>query len=138
MFDLPDLPMSLPAVALLVRGKLFLLEDNVDAAQVALRQAWEIAAAVSFMPTPVLYAWRLYLGENPSEEDRLSLYHSDGVHTSMKGAYLAACTIYAAITDSSPVGLAFDMSSLAWVDCTGELSTQDARELQEAAWKAVQ
>lgn len=344
VFDLPDLPTSLRAVALLVRGKLFLLEDNVDAAQIALRQAREIAAAVSFMPTPVLYAggptgrgamlqagsdraeielllgvldarkgdgaglrrvleipdvgepqahearlqlrlrkldpdaapsfavlfigsshtqvrnvpqiveqlansaptdrpgvltgsalfgghtpqrlwdlgdgpgtprrmitqepwdflviegpftrdyterlvvlaraknirpvlyeapvgakspyleefarsrreslamaeefgmilapvshaWRLYLGENPSDEDRLSLYHPDGVHTSVKGAYLAACTIYAAITGSSPLGLAHDMASLAWVDSTGELSPQDARALQEAAWKAVQ
>ncbi len=101
------------------------------------RESLAMATELGMILAPVSHAWRLHLGDAPSEEERLSLYHPDGVHTSATGAYLAACTIYAAITGCSPVGLAHDMASLAWTDGTGELLAQDARVLQEAAWRAV-
>lgn len=85
---------------------------------------------------PAAYAWMLYLGPEPSTADRLALYHADGVHTGVKGAYLVACTIYATLTGCSPVGLAHDMPSLAWTDGTGELTDDEALALQTSAWNA--
>jgi len=55
-------------------------------------------------------------------------FHADWIHPSEKGFYLEAYCIYAAITGYSPVGLAHPK----------RMSEEDAKALQEAAWKAVQ
>jgi hypothetical protein len=58
----------------------------------------------------------------------LNLYADDKRHPSVAGTYLAACTIYAALLQKSPVGL----SSRATLD------RQTARFLQTVAWETVQ
>lgn len=96
-----------------------------------------LAKKLNVSLAPAAYAWMLCLGPNPSDKDRLELYHPDGVHTAKKGAYMVACCVYSAITGCSPVGLARDIASLAWTDCTGELTEEEASKLQKAAWEAV-
>ncbi|MEI6166397.1 MAG: hypothetical protein WCS52_04315 [bacterium] len=74
---------------------------------------------------PGAYAELQIVGTNPSDQ-ALSEFHSDKLHASEKGAYLMACCLYAALTDSSPEGL-FAPTDL----------KKDAVELlQQAAWKS--
>jgi len=50
------------------------------------------------------------------------LYVTDGSHPSIRGSYLAACTIFATLTGTSPVGLASGPTEL---DATERLSLQE-------------
>jgi len=59
-----------------------------------------------------------------AKDPKLDLHHTDRAHPNVKGYYLNACVIYAAMTDASSVGL--DPFSL---------SKEDARFLQEIAWE---
>jgi hypothetical protein len=59
-----------------------------------------------------------------AKDPKLDLHHADRAHPNVKGYYLNACVIYAALTDTSPVGLA-----------PFSLSKEDARFLQEIAWE---
>ena len=102
------------------------------------KQSLAIQEQLKMSIAPASYAWMLYLGANPSTEERLALYHSDGVHTAKKGAYMVACTIYSTLTGFSPVGLSHDMASLAWIDCTDELTEEESLALQKASWQAFQ
>ncbi|MEY4882224.1 MAG: hypothetical protein RIS34_78, partial [Pseudomonadota bacterium] len=58
----------------------------------------------------------------------IGLYQQDKRHPSMRGTYLAACTVYAATTRMSPVGLAY----------TAGIDPAIARFLQTIAWETVQ
>jgi hypothetical protein len=67
-----------------------------------------------------------YLAANPSA--KIGMFYDDWIHPSEKSIYLAAYCIYSAITGYSPVGLFHPKS----------IPDEDAKALQEAAWKAVQ
>lgn len=56
----------------------------------------------------------------------LQLYRGDGSHPSAKGAYLAACCFYAALTGSDPREVEFD----------GELPAEEAKYFRELGWKS--
>lgn len=50
-------------------------------------------------------AWLACWGDKPSPEQRLALYDRDKAHPGKKGSYVYACTVYAALTGYSPLGL---------------------------------
>ena len=73
--------------------------------------------------SPVGVAWKYVRDNHPN----INLYTGDGSHPSYAGSYLAACTFYASIFHSSPIGSIF----------TGSLSASDALLLQQAASLSV-
>ena len=75
---------------------------------------------------PGVKTWMNYLGPKPTP-DRFAFLYDDWIHASPKGAYITACSVYAALTGFSPVGLAHP-----------GLSEDEARPLQELAWEAFQ
>jgi hypothetical protein len=58
------------------------------------------------------------------KDPKLDLHHTDRAHPNLKGYYLNACVIYAALTDATPVGLE-----------TFGLPAADAQFLQGVAWE---
>ena len=62
------------------------------------------------------------------KQPELNLYAADKRHPSLAGTYLAACTVFAALTGRSPVGNSY----LAGID------EPTARLLQTVAWETVQ
>src|SRR5688500_6515281 len=70
--------------------------------QAALNYAY-ITAARAFhgLVAPVGEAWKSTREHHPS----LELFQNDGSHPSSAGSYLAACTLFAALFDGSPIGL---------------------------------
>lgn len=69
-----------------------------------LRSAYlRFADSVDGSVSPVGSAWR-YVREN---HPTIQLYAGDGSHPSYEGSYLAACTFYASLFRSSPVGSSF-------------------------------
>lgn len=108
----------------------------------AVRRVAEVTHA---LVAPAGPAWTLVREARPS----LELYYTDGSHPSPAGSYLAACTLYATLFHASPVGLPGKVSG-APVDLDteqlqpdkvavlAELGADDARALQEAAWRAVE
>jgi hypothetical protein len=86
---------------------------------------------------PVGEAWREALSARPG----LRLHQDDKSHPTVAGSYLAGCVFYAAITGQSPLGLPGRIEIIrTGKDGTPlyDLSPQDARFLQEIAWKTVQ
>lgn len=77
-------------------------------------------------------AWIKYLGAKPTDDRRLSLYHSDHNHAGERGAYMLACCLYSALTGLSPVGLTHLIAHFA----PDMITPEDARAYQEAAWAA--
>jgi hypothetical protein len=75
-------------------------------------------------------AWLTYWGPEPTADERLALYDKDKAHPGKAGSYLYACTLYAALTGQTPVGLT------AGVQADGEETVPPpvARRMQEAAW----
>jgi hypothetical protein len=63
-----------------------------------------------------------------SKQPELNLYVADKRHPTLAGTYLAACTVFAALTGRSPVGNSY----LAGID------EPTARFLQTVAWETVQ
>ena len=59
------------------------------------------AAASGAVLLPAGQAWRAAWRRNP----KLKLYGPDGFHPSATGTYLAALTVFAGLTSTSPVGL---------------------------------
>jgi hypothetical protein len=57
----------------------------------------------------------------------IELWQADKCHATVKGTYLAACTFFAALFETTPVGLSY----------TAGLDSADARFLQLAAERAV-
>ncbi len=75
---------------------------------------------------PVVLAQMYYVAANPAA--KIGMFYDDWIHPSEKSIYLAAYCIYSTITGYSPVGLFHPKN----------ISDEDAKALQEAAWKAVQ
>ncbi len=83
-----------------------------------------VSAGHSADIVPVGLAWkRIYEqvkggGAEPTEGDTLftRLYAGDGSHPSAHGTYLTACTMYAALTNQSPVGITWAPAGLPAVD----------------------
>ena len=73
---------------------------------------------------PAGLAFARAIGKQPE----LNLYAPDKRHPSLAGTYLAACTVFAALTGRSPVGNSY----LAGIDAP------TARFLQTVAWETVQ
>jgi hypothetical protein len=85
-----------------------------------------LVKAVQAPLAPVVLAQMHYLEATPAEQ--IGTFYADWIHPSEKGSYLAAYCLYSTITGYSPVGLTHPES----------ISKEDAKALQEAAWKAVQ
>jgi len=62
-----------------------------------LEMAHELGCRIAGGGMAWLKAWQ--------EDPKLDLHHTDRAHPNVKGYYLNACVIYAALTDASPVGL---------------------------------
>lgn len=95
----------------------FHMQDSVSAAYRM------IAAELGARLSPVGEAWAVARLRDPLIE----LWQADKCHATVKGTYLAACTFYAALFESSPVGLSYFAG----------LDTAEARFLQLAAERAV-
>mgnify|MGYP001157293350 FL=1 len=59
----------------------------------------------------------------------IKLHQNDGTHPNLKGTYLAACTVFASIYGTSPIGLKYDYY--------GAIDEEDKMLLQEIADKAT-
>jgi Tfp pilus assembly protein PilF len=84
-----------------------------------------LAKTVQSPMAPVVLAQMHYLEATPNA--KIGIFYDDWIHPSEKSIYLTAYCIYSAITGYSPVGLLHPKS----------ISDEDAKALQEAAWKAV-
>lgn len=82
-------------------------------------------ALVDGMVSPAGLAWAGVRRAMPG----LDLYEDDGSHPNLAGTYLLACTMYAAITGESPVGIDYC--------CDPALAPEEKLVLQEEAWEAV-
>ena len=63
----------------------------------------DIANELDAMVAPVGTAWQNAVTQDP----QLDLWHRDGLHSSEKGTYLAACVFYAVVYQQSPEGLTY-------------------------------
>ena len=63
----------------------------------------EIGNELGVVVAPVGVAWQDVIQQNP----QVNLWHTDGVHPSKEGSYLAACVFYAVIFQQSPEGLTY-------------------------------
>ncbi len=79
---------------------------------------------VGALVVPVGLAFERALKAQPD----LVLHHTDNMHPSMAGTYLAACVFYAALYGKSPVGNSY----------TAGLPRELADSLQKTAWDATQ
>jgi hypothetical protein len=79
-------------------------------------------------------AWLSYWGEGTTPEQRLALYDPDKAHPGKKGSYIYACTLYAALTGHSPVGLTHRIPK----QPEDTVSPAQAKQFQEAAWRVHQ
>lgn len=114
--------------------------------QAVLDRAYVSAArAANGLVIPVGRAWKGAREHHASIE----LFQPDGSHPSPAGTYLAACTFFAALFDSSPIGLPatvtgapIDRETSRPAPNTREtlaaLSASDAAALQREAWAAWQ
>ncbi len=103
----------------------------------ALAKGYFAAASKGKVPVaPVGYAW----DESLKTHKAIKLHASDGTHSAVNGAYLAACVFLMSLTGQSPVGLP---DSLYYVNAFGtrqRLPTprpEDAKKLQAIAEKTV-
>jgi ubiquinone/menaquinone biosynthesis C-methylase UbiE len=79
-------------------------------------------------------AWLSFWGDKSTAEQRLDLYDKDKAHPGKKGSYIYACSLYAALTGKSPVGL----TSLLPNQPAETISPMEAKQFQEAAWRMHQ
>jgi hypothetical protein len=84
-----------------------------------------VAGRLGVPVAPGLWAWKRLLGAAPGKAD-FDRFYSDALHATLRGAYVNACSVYAAVTGSSPVGLFHP----------DEIEEHEARGLQKAAWDA--
>jgi tetratricopeptide (TPR) repeat protein len=94
--------------------------DNYHQSSLAMSKAINapLAAAVP--------AWMKHLGQTKPTPEQLAELYDDGIHASATGAYISACSIYAAITGTSPVGLYYPK----------DIPEEKARAFQKYAWEA--
>ncbi len=95
-------------------------------------------AKVRVVPAGV--AWRDLV-----ERGRFARLDWDGLHPDAFGSYLVACTVYSTLYGKPAHGTPFDLRHLAAADEVSDdalreqrLTAEDARALQDAAWRAVQ
>lgn len=88
----------------------------------------KIADELDSLIAPVGLAWQRVLNQRPD----FLLYHRDGRHASVKGAYLTACVFYALIRQRSPVGLPDILPK-----SKGSLEPEDVAFLQQTAWEQI-
>lgn len=94
-------------------------ENNLDQVIATHRQA---AMETDSLLLPIALAY-----ENAyAKRNDIKLHHPDGSHPSLLGHYLAAYTIFAYLTNSSPVGLKYNYLN--------QLSDKDILFLQTIAW----
>ena len=103
------------------------------------------ARASGALVAPVGLAWRRVRHERPA----IDLFAPDGSHPSPSGTYLAACTFIAALLHRDPTGLPATVTGTP-VDLETEqiqagktavlaqLAPEEARALQQAAWRVWQ
>jgi len=102
----------------------------------------KIAKELGAILAPVGMVW-----DKVRSEDQIDLYFRDGAHPSAHGSYLAATTIFATLLEDSPVNLSGKISGKQLAS-TGEpslesqpltdISTVDAKVIQEASWAVVE
>ena len=83
----------------------------------------EIGKELNAEVAPIGLAWQKALQKHPN----LSLHDPDKSHPNQRGTYLAACVLYATLTERSPIGLS-----------TGglrEITNDQASFLQQIAWE---
>jgi hypothetical protein len=92
-----------------------------------LSQAYFHAGALTDgMVAPAGLAWEAVRVEHPEIE----LYDADGSHPSLRGTYLTACAMFAAVMGESPEGILYGNDPM--------MTGSERLILQEAAWQAVQ
>lgn len=109
-----------------------------------LQQAYAAAAAKAKATlVPASWAWMRAMREKAPAEQWF--WKTNDGHPSVRRQYLTACMMYAAIYESSPVGLSLRQISVMAKDAnpfvapaqTETLSEADARYMQQIAWEAV-
>ncbi len=93
---------------------------------------FDLAKELNAQVAPVGMAWKKALAADP----KLVLDQPDKSHPNPKGSYLAACVFYATLLDKSPVGLPGELRKGNKV--LVRVSPDEAKTLQEIAWRAVQ
>ena len=93
---------------------------------------FDIAKELNAVVAPVGMAWKKALTAHPA----LVLHEPDDSHPNPTGSYLAACVFYATLFDKSPVGLPGEFKT--WGRVLVRVSPDEAKQLQEIAWQAVQ
>lgn len=94
---------------------------------VPLSQAYVYAGALTDgMVVPAGLAWEEVRMAHPEIE----LYDADGSHPNLRGTYLTACTMFAAVTGESPEGILYSNDPT--------MTETERIILQEAGWSAVQ
>ena len=82
-------------------------------------------------------AWIAWLGEKPTDQQVLELYHPDKGHPGPKGSFLYACTLYGTIMGKSPVGIATVVHGSHGAPTT-QITDAEAERFAAAAWKVCQ
>lgn len=84
------------------------MQDALETAYASYRDTMRAGGLTPYI-APAGVAWRLVYEAETDPTDTSSLFYrlyaSDGQHPSALGSYLTACTMYAALTGLSPVGL---------------------------------
>tara|TARA_Y100001970_G_scaffold267105_1_gene356607 strand:- start:1905 stop:2660 length:756 start_codon:yes stop_codon:yes gene_type:complete len=85
---------------------------------------YDAGKASDSLVIPVGLAYEIAYKENT----KIRLHHPDGTHPGLLGTYLAACTVFSVITNSSPEGLSYNYLK--------RISDEDRLFLQKIAWRA--
>ena len=92
----------------------------------------DIAKELGAKVAPVGIAWKTALGADP----KLVLHRPDKSHPNPTGTYLAACVFCTTLLDENPVGLPGEIKRSDKV--LVRIPNDEAKRLQEIAWRAVQ
>ena len=95
----------------------------------------EVARQHNALVAPVGEAWK----DAFAARKDLVLHSSDKSHPNPMGTYLAGCVFYATITGKTPVGLPAKIEGIkSAAGLTFDLKPDEAKFLQEIAWKTVE
>jgi hypothetical protein len=98
--------------------------DRPEMTELLAREYRAVGAAIDAPVIPAGLAFANALAQRPD----IRLHQDDLRHPTMRGTYLAACTVFAATTGRSPVGNPY----------TAGIDAQIAHFLQTIAWETVQ
>ncbi|MEY4907294.1 MAG: hypothetical protein RL260_1012 [Pseudomonadota bacterium] len=98
-------------------------QDRPEMTEVLVREYVAAGRTLDAQVIPAGLAFARALAERPD----IRLHQPDLRHPTMRGTYLAACTVFAALTGLSPVGSRY----------TAGIDPEIARFLQTAAWNTV-